>query len=300
MTSPDAPIPMSLTRRILVASAWVVIALAGATFLGEQVQQAFGLSAPARQAFQALLTSALVVPVIWWLWTRVNGGEAADLGLGISKANLRALVVGLSIIAVPVVVIIAVGKGFGWASISIDNSAAGIQALLLGVGTIFFLEALPEELVVRGYIYRNLSGRYSRLKASMISVLLFVMLPVAIVMVQKYVFGLEIRINGVERIEPSFLVTLFVFGWFLQFLRVASGTIWVGIGFHTAFVLINRIMGPRDSQMIRFEEIIAPGPLKFVAIGTVVAVFGAVFAWPWLAKRSLGWREVDRETVRVG
>jgi len=126
-------------------------------------------------------------------------------------------------------------------------------------------------------------------------VLLFLAMPILIVSIQHLLLGHEIRVNGAASIEPSYLVIMLVFGSFLQYVRTLSGTIWIGVGFHASFVLINRIMGPRETQMIRFEEVTAAGPLQLVAIGSVVLVLGTIFAWPWVARRSLGWGEVDRE-----
>lgn len=155
---------------------------------------------------------------------------------------------GVGIVPLPVLIIIAVSRLFGWATIAIDTSSASLQALAFGTVTVFLLEAVPEELVVRGYIYRTLSATRARWKAAVVSVLLFVTIPILIVAVQRYVLGMEIRINGTDRIEPSFLITMLIFGSFLQYLRVLSGTIRKRARFHSHRARLATYWGssPRD------------------------------------------------------
>lgn len=286
---------MSTATRVLLAVTIITVALVGATFAGEQAERLLGLSARARHLLQAVITSSVVLPAIWWLRSRFEGRELASVGLQFSGRTLGGVVVGVGIVAVPVLLIITTSRLFNWATIAIDTSPAALWALAVGVVTVFLLEAVPEEVVVRGYIYRTLSGTQARWKASVLSVLLFLAIPIVIVGIQHYLLRQEIQINGASRIEPNYLIIMLIFGSFQQYLRVLSGTIWIGVGFHGAFVLINRIMGPRPSQMIRFEDVTASGPLQLVSIGSVVLILGTILAWPWLARRSLGWRQVDPE-----
>jgi membrane protease YdiL (CAAX protease family) len=285
---------MSTPRRIAVASLWIVLVLSTGAFVGEHAQRIFELSGVARGLLQGIVMSGLVLPCIWWLRARVERREVASVGLAPTARDVRALAMGVGFVAVPVLLVIIASRLFGWATISVDTSSAGLSALAIGLLAVFLFEALPEEMVVRGYIYRNLSATHARWKASIISVLFFVALPLAAVPVER-MMGLEISVNGASTIQPSFLVIMLVFGTFQQYLRVLSGTIWLGVGFHMAFVLINRIMGPRESQMIHFVDATNEGAVQLVALGTVVLILVTLFAWPWLAKRSLGWREVDTE-----
>ena len=259
MSSAVAPRPSNSWRpiatRVSLATAIIVLALSLSTFAGEHVQRLLNLSTQGRQLLQAVIASGLVIPLIWWLRSRYDGREVGSVGLEYSRRVVGGVAVGVGIVALPVLIIIVASRLFGWASITIDTAPATLQRFALGVITVFLLEAVPEELVVRGYIYRTLSGTLARWKASLLSVLLFVTIPILSTGIQHYLLGLEISLNGSNRIEPSFLIILLIFGSLQQYLRVVSGTIWIGVGFHAAFVLINRIMGPRETQMIRVGEV---------------------------------------------
>jgi membrane protease YdiL (CAAX protease family) len=286
---------MSTPQRVAAAAVWIVLVLTTAAFVGEHAQQLYDLSGAARGLLQAVIMSGLVVPGIWWLRARVERREVASVGLAPTARNFKALLLGFGFVAVPVLLVIITSRLFGWATISVDTSSAGLSALAIGLITVFLFEALPEELVVRGYIYRNLSAEHARWKASVMSVLLFLTMPILGVFFQHYVLGMEIRINGADSIQLSYLIIMLIFGSFLQYVRVLSGTIWIGIGFHASFVLINRIMGPRESQMIRFVDATNEGAVQLVALGALVLILVTLFAWPWIARRSLGWREVEPE-----
>lgn len=292
--STTAP-PPPIARRIIAGSALIVVALALSALVGEQAERLLDMTPAARGVLMAVLVSALVVPGIWWLRTRVDRRPVAEVGLAPTSRDLGAMALGVGFVAVPVLLTLLTSRLFGWATISVDTSSAGLSALGIGLLTVFLLEALPEELVVRGYLYRNLSAVQARWIASAVAVLLFVVLPVVINLVQRYLLGLEVTINGASSIQPGFLVTLLVFGSFQQYLRVLTGTVWTGIGFHMAFVEINRIMGPRESQMIRFEEVVNGGPLQVVVFGSIAVILVALIAWPWIRRRPIGWREVDPE-----
>ncbi|MEJ2548943.1 MAG: hypothetical protein P8125_14205, partial [Gemmatimonadota bacterium] len=86
-----------------------------------------------------------------------------------------------------------------------------------------------------------------------------------------------------------------VFGSFVQYLRILTGTIWMGVGFHFAFVLLNRVIGPRPTDIIQFSDIVAPGPMQITAIVTVGLLAIGLLAYPWLSGRPIGWRQVVPE-----
>ena len=287
--------PVSIPRRLAAGSAVIVVALVLIPYVGEFAQRSLGWAPAMAGLLQAAVLSALVGVGIWWLRTRLDRRPLAEVGLALTRRNLGAMALGFGLVALPVVVTIVGSRLFGWATISIDSSSAGLSALGIGLLTVFLLEAFPEELVVRGYLYRNLATTRARWRASAIAVLMFVALPVVIHLSQRYLLGQDATINGASSIQPSFLVTLLVFGSFQQYLRVLTGTIWTGIGFHMAFVQINRIMGPRESQMIRIEEVVHGGPMQAAVFGVIGVTLVTLLAWPWIRRRPIGWGVVEGE-----
>ncbi|MDQ3794221.1 MAG: hypothetical protein M3316_00840 [Actinomycetota bacterium] len=58
---------------------------------------------------------------------------------------------------------LVVTLALGWMRVSFSAPRVGILLLILYLPLlVYFYEALPEELVFRGYFYRNLSARYAR------------------------------------------------------------------------------------------------------------------------------------------
>lgn len=294
----------SMTRRdnrpgiaIRIGAAWLltVTALALAGWAGEYVETAFGAGRFLRYGLQTLIMSGLVVPGILWLRIHWDRGDMAGLGLpGLGK-SVRRLALGIGFLALPLVATIALAKLFGWASITITSADGAVGALLFSMFTAFFFEALPEELAFRGYIYRNLNTGMSRWLAGAATVALFVLAPVVLVPVQEHVLGMQVTVGGSTHLTAGYLITMLIFGSFVQYLRILTGTIWTGVGFHFAFLMLNRILGPRPTDFIQFSDIVAPGALQVTALGIVGLVAIGLLAYPWIAGRPLGWKRTQPE-----
>jgi membrane protease YdiL (CAAX protease family) len=282
---------------IRIAIAWVLAlaALSLAGWAGEFVEASLGVGSRVRYGLQALIMSGIVVPGIWWLRTRGDLRPLEGLGVLGLRRSLAGFAIGTGIIALPVLLTVLLTNVFGWATVTVDLSASALGALAAGIGTVLFFEALPEELVFRGYIYRNLSAGLQRWVASLLTVGLFVLVPLALVPIQRHLLGMEISVGGASTITGGYVITMILFGTFVQYLRVLTGSIWTGVGFHLAFVLINRILGPRPTNLIRFSDIVASGPMQVTALASVILLLVALVAYPRLVGRPVGWRKTDPE-----
>jgi len=295
--SATSTVERSTSLPVRIAIAWVLAlaALALAGWVGELVQASPGVGARARYGLQALIMSGIVVPGIWWLRTRVDRRPLEGLGVLGGLRSLGAFARGTGIIGLPVLVTVLLANSFGWATVTLDLSVSALVALGVGIGTILFFEALPEELVFRGYIYRNLNTVSRRWVAGVFTVGLFVLLPVVLSPIQRHLLGMEVSVGGASTMTGGYVITMTLFGTFVQYLRILSGSIWTGVGFHLAFVLINRIMGPRPTDLIRFSDITAQGPMMITALATVILLMVALVAYPWLVGRPVGWGKSDPE-----
>lgn len=283
----------SASLPVRIAAAWLLIflALGLAGWTGERVEAFLGAGSRGRYWLQAFIMSGLVVPGIWWLRTRVDCQSMKGLGFPGWRRSLTTFGLGIGIIALPVLAIVVLTTLAGWGTVILDLSPTGLARLWYALGTVFLFEALPEELVFRGYIYRNLNTALPRWAAGALTVVLFVLLPVLLTPVQHYLIGTRISVGGAGSITASYIITMMLFGVFTQYLRILSGTIWTSIGFHFAFVLANRIVGPRPSAVIRFVEITSPAPVQVLALASALIVIIALVSYPRLAKRRLGWGE---------
>lgn len=274
----------ALSTRVFLAWTIVLLGLSVAGMTGEMLENAFGITGRLRQGIHALLMSGIVLPGIWWLRTRRDGQTLAGLGFSGLRPALAHFGVGAGLVLVPMLLTIGLTLAFGWASIVVDLSAAGVGALAAGLLTVLFFEAIPEETAFRGYIYSNLSETHKRWVAGAITVALFVLLPVLLFPLQKYVLGMNASLGGANFVAPDYVITMVIFGSFVQYLRTQSGNIWTSIGFHAMFVLMNRIMSPRPSSFIRFTDLSSGQAIQLALIGGLLLSVAAAILYPHVAR----------------
>lgn len=176
---------------------------------------------------------------------------------------------------------LATTLALGWASISFGAPSARVLLLFTYLPLLVFLyEALPEELVFRGYFYRNLADRYARWMAVVAQAALFTL------------WGIAIGAAGsVER-----FVLFFTFSIVLGVLRALTNNLWTCIGFHLAFQWVTQFYSAavRDG-FVRVDE----GPaLELVAFWFFPIVLGSIVLIAVAAVRGRSrWRERDPEPV---
>lgn len=289
---PSAPQESPLVRAAAMAVMFVLL-LSLAAVVGQQLQPLVG--SRTRFFLQGVVLSGLLLPAVWWMRSRRDGLSVASLGAPMEWRSLTRFVAGMSILVTPVLLVSTLGPLFGWVTVTLDGSGTAMQRLAVAIATAFLFEALPEELVFRGYVYRTLASTRARWVASVLTLVLFVAMPVLSAPLQQLLLG-GISIGGNDRITMEYVVMLLLFGGFLQYLRVLSGSIWAGMGFHLAFLLLNRVVGPRETHLVRLSDVTASGPMQMLALGSFLAIFVGLLAWPRVKKRPLGWNQPEPET----
>lgn len=250
-----------------ICIAWVVIF---AVFLGK-AQLATLLFGPDyrldRHIFMAVLTSALVVPLIVMMRRHVDREPLAYLGLAMDRSAARPLFIGALAWLGPFAVGLAACLGLGLVEIRALASWGEILAFVpLLVVLVFLLEALPEELAFRGYLQTNL-GR--------------IVEPWLAVGVQALLFGswgVAIWLVTAGGIDPAQASLFYVMGVVLGMLRVITGSLWTSIGFHLAFqtvaqLLLNSTRGHFEVDGLAWLQFIAMGALPFGLAITIVGHF---------------------------
>ncbi|MGW5363215.1 CPBP family intramembrane glutamic endopeptidase [Actinopolymorpha pittospori] len=224
-------------------------------------------------AARAVLTTVLVVPMVVLARRLLDRRPWAGLGLPSLRTGWRHLLLGMACWAVPAALGFALCLGFGWVEIGLGASVGEVlQTAALLVVLVFLYEALPEELVFRGYLQRNLVTR---------------MQPWQAVVAQAALFTLFGFLVGAARSIDRILV-FFVFALVLGVFRVATGDIWAGIGFHLGFQTVAQLFSGEGAVF----ETTGLGTLEFVALG------GLPFFLGWqaierLKKDSLDWRTLQ-------
>jgi membrane protease YdiL (CAAX protease family) len=232
-----------------------LIALICSGLLGQFMHQHNYMGLQQSSFFKGILMSGILIPIIYFACKRFNDQIKDGIGFTSVKKALIHFFIGLSFILLPFVVTIIFTLSFGWGDLVINNDGSIFAYIIFGSLGVFLFEALPEEMAFRGFIYTKLNTVLDYKIASVLTILLFTLLPIIVFLIQRYLLGMEAGMNGSNSFQPSFIITLLVFASFLQFLRILTGTIWAGIGFHFGFVYIDRLIGISDSELFQLVNI---------------------------------------------
>ncbi|GAB3936879.1 type II CAAX endopeptidase family protein [Micromonospora vulcania] len=199
---------------------------------------------------RAILTTALVVPLVVVARRLLDRRPWAGLGLPSLRAGWRHLLLGMACWLVPAAIGFALCLGTRWVEISPRTSVGdALRVAALLVVLVFLYEALPEELLFRGYLQRNLATRLPAWQAVVGQALLFTL------------FGFLVgAATSLDRI-----LLFFVFALVLGGFRAATGDIWAGIGFHLAFQTVAQLFGDIGAVF----DVVGAGVLAIVALGAL-------------------------------
>ncbi len=271
---------------------WFIITIAlfaSSWFLTNSGQ--FGLSGRTATWLKALIMSGITVPGIIWLATRIDSCSLRQLGIPKTGRFIRHVLLGLGLVFIPFLLTLVISLAFGWVDVQFNAGNGVLISVFSGFAITFLFEALPEELAVRGYILHRLNTVYRRWLAGLISVGLFVLVPVFLYLVNRFLLGEEISIGGSNGLRPSYLIIMVLFGAFLVYLRVVTRSIVVGMGFHLGFVHFDRIMGLESHHLIQFTDASGEGPMQMVLLICFVIMLVGLFLYPRWRGRKMGWQE---------
>lgn len=251
-----------LTARLLIVllgamSIWALMSWLNDTFVTG------GLTVPVR-AMNAALISALAVPLVVVARRRLDRRPWAGLGLDPLSRAARPFLVGVAAFVVPSGIGLTVALLTGWTDLRPQvpwSTIAGWAALL--VVLVLFFEALPEELVFRGYLQRNLMTAMAPWAAALVQAVLFTVFGVA----------LWVASEGWQVLAERGLL-FFGFGVVLGLLRLQTGSVWTPIGFHLAFqVVAQSLLSDRMSTTSSDALMLSAFVSAFVMASTLVALW---------------------------
>ncbi len=276
--------------------AWLLclIALGFTGWLGEYLENVWQIEGKMRYGLQAIIMSGLVVSGIWFIRKYVDPGIPLRIGIGNFKNALIKLLTGIGLVLLPLFTSIVCTLLFGWGNVNFNVNESTFYNVLTGISIVFLFEALPEELGFRGYIYSQLNVSLKRWLSALITVGLFVLLPIILVPIQEHILGMDIYVGGSNAITGSYIITMIFFGAFVQYLRVLTKLIWMGIGFHLMFVYINRMIGIESTNLIQFSNFTNETPLQIVFVSTIALIFIGLLIYPKISKNPIGWKETQQ------
>ncbi|MFY0629456.1 MAG: CPBP family intramembrane metalloprotease [Flavobacteriaceae bacterium] len=283
----------SLITKVLLAWFLGLIALALANWLSAISFEKWGLGNQEKSIIQAIIFVGLVIPCIWLLRIYLDKGTPKTIGLGNFKHSISKFGLGMGLLIIPITITITCTTLFGWGEVHFNMDNSILSSFFIGFIITFLYEALPEELIFRGYIYSNLAIKYRRWVSALITIGLFALLPIILVQIQKHILGIEVQIGNSQSIQVSYIITMIIFGAFVQYLRMLTNSIWTGIGFHLMFVYVNWLIGTESTNLIQFSNFTNETPVQITFIITLLTLFIALLMYPKLTKRKIGWNQVD-------
>lgn len=252
--------------RLLVISGRIVVAALplgiGVTLLAALIPHDAAPSAPgtllargAGGAAIALLTFAVIA-----ILRRGDRMTTAEAGLG-GRGGIRLALWGALLWLAPAAVAFGVLAGLGAPLTVTAPPEDVVRTVLLLTPAVLLLEALPEEAAFRGYIGGLIGREIPRWWAIVVQALLFTL------------FAAGLR-GGASPVDLSLFLTM---GIGLGYLRMITGSIWVGVGFHTAFQTGSQLVLSHDVVAFAGGEVaamLALGAVPFTVAGVAVSVVG--------------------------
>ncbi|WP_407561383.1 CPBP family intramembrane glutamic endopeptidase [Streptomyces sp. 184] len=211
---------------------------------------------------RAVLTAVLVVPAVVLARRLLDRRPWHGLGLPLSRTAARRFLLGAVCWLLPATAGFALCLGTGRVEVTRTEpvaEVAGVAAML--VVLVFLYEALPEELVFRGYVQRNLLTALPAGRAVVVQAVLFTL------------FGLLVGVAG----SPFRLALFLTFGMLLGVFRTVTGDIWAGIGFHVAYQCAAQLFLGEGAVF----EVSGEGTFGLLALGGLPFLA----AWTYLARR---------------
>lgn len=229
----------------------------------------------------AVLATALAVPTIVLARRFLDERPLAGLGLPPLRTGWRSLLIGMGCYLIPAGIgLVAVLAG-GWVEISLDTSLANLVTVFFSLVVLVFLyEALPEELIFRGYIYRNLNTSFPRWSAVGGQAVLFSLWGIAI--------GATLTANR--------LIFFFFVAIVIGMIRAITGDIWACVGFHLAFQTVQQLFG--GAWVGDVFVVSSPETLETVVLG-LIPIALAVLTLEIIVRKETDWRARNPDTVPV-
>lgn len=205
--------------------------------------------------FIALITTISTVSFIE-IARRFDQNSWRQFGQASLRKNTVSFLLGFFLWVIPASIGLFICLMFEWVEITLqtDFYVLLVSILILFI-TVFLMEALPEELIFRGYIYSYLNGLFPHWITVILQALLFSLFA--------YFIG---AMYSVEQIQflPGFAIIL---GYF----RAVSGNVWTPIGFHVAIMTATQILSPIHS----YFDVSGLSTLRFFAFILLPSTIGA-------------------------
>ncbi|MFE1772696.1 type II CAAX prenyl endopeptidase Rce1 family protein [Streptomyces sp. NPDC059008] len=257
-------------------------ALGTGNAVGEAGVRALDLGGYAARLLPAVVVSALAVPAILALRAG-RPTRSRPLGLGAPSTVAAGLARGILVTGWCAALVLAGGTAAGWVTWS-GLEPAALASFLMGNALVaVLLEALPEELTLRGQAWASLRERFGGAVSALGTTTVFLLVPAASTMVQAgvaHTLGVSAPPVGLApggQDPLAYLVLLTVFGLTLVAARTAPGRAPLGaaIGAHLALLSVNRVVFEGDQRSAGWSASVAPDHAAALELACLLATAAA-------------------------
>jgi hypothetical protein len=228
----------------------MALALGVSTGVSAVITQRWGGPGSESRLLPAVLCSVIAVPLVLMLRLRWDQRSLNGIGLTALRESTRAFLLGVAVTVGSAAAVFGVGTAAGWVRWGPVDLAALLVFVLSNGILALLLEALPEELTLRGYTWTALRERHRAAVATVGTTALFLAVPGIAIALHAVIIAIFVGGPAPLGIAPagedslSYLALLTVFGLTLVAARTAtvSASLWTCIGTHLAFLTVNRVV----------------------------------------------------------
>jgi uncharacterized protein len=196
-------------------------------------------------------------------WLRTSGLEGP-------REAWRPLLIGMAAWLVPALAALVLFVLAGWLEVSVRAPAGAVALNILALlALVFLFEAFPEELIFRGYIFRNLT---------MVQPLWLAVAG------QALLFAAWGALNGGATTLDRTILFL-IFGVLTGMIRAIARSVWASIGYHLAFQTVMQLFGSVGGGQVEAS----PSLPMLVAFGAIPFALAVPFLRHFYGERP-GWR----------
>lgn len=219
---------------------------------------------------RAVGATVFTVPLIYAARRFLDRQPWSGLGWSSVGRGWRAFLFGAACWGIPAFLSMAVMLWLGWADLTLRTSLPEVFPPLLGlVALVLLYEAVPEELIFRGYFFTNLAERWST--------------GITVVAQAALFTGWGVLIGAAGAVDR--VVLFFAFALVLGAIRATTGNLLACMGFHAMFQLTTQFLASKWNYIDLDDPDMAIVGLAFVVIPFVST---AILLWAMARRRRRG------------
>lgn len=245
--------------------------------VGKVVTWQFALGENGVDIVQAIAMSLIVIPITLYLYKKLLQQTNKSKKTAHSFSQPPQILTGLLFAVGLAFVSLFVMDTLDWITLEEWHSPlTWISALALNLCIAFFYEALPEEIVMRGFIYDVLRQKLSTWTSVLIQAVIFLAFSAS----NSLLLMLAGMIPTTSIVTlPSELILHFFFAVALALMRVWRGSLWASAGFHLGYLMMARfLLAPNLREVppiTTFQDNIMQGmgamySIMIMILGTIV------------------------------